>query len=272
MAALAALATSAISANPAQACSVVSGYRVPTNLELVDKAPLILRARVVGEVEGEDAWDRKLVVEPVEALKGTMPEGRLEISGNSLVPDDDERGFGLLSNPYELADAHPLSYIGGCTRYMFPRGTIALFFLEWRDGAWRGAGDPFSRWAEDVIEDDAPWIRLVRFYVRVAAAPADARAAMLEAERNRLAALADDPVATLMAKEIERQLAGANPTWHEIMRGAIEHGSELPSGAEAEAAAEAISDFIMSIGGLEGDQADAMEEAEVAVPPSSDHF
>ncbi|MDP7326603.1 MAG: hypothetical protein QGF48_10730 [Qipengyuania citrea] len=83
IAALTAIALSPILAAPPQACSVVSGYRVPTNLELVEKAPLILHARVVGEVEVEDAWDRALVVEPLEALKGTLPEGRIAISRNA---------------------------------------------------------------------------------------------------------------------------------------------------------------------------------------------
>jgi hypothetical protein len=65
IAALASIALVPVLAVPAQACSFVSSYRVPTNLELVDQAPLILRARVGGEVEGEDAWDRALVVEPL---------------------------------------------------------------------------------------------------------------------------------------------------------------------------------------------------------------
>ena len=238
IAALASIALSPVLTVPAQACSVVSSYRVPTNLELVEQAPLILRARVVGEVEGEDAWDRALVVEPLEALKGTLPEGRIEILGNGLVPEEDGRGFGVLSNPYELADTHPLSYIGGCTRYMFPRGTTALFFLEWRDGAWRGAGGAFSRWAEDVIADDAPWTRLVRFYAGIAAAPEDDRAALLEAERARLAALPDDPVAALMAADIARQLAGPNPTWHEVMR--YENATAEEVAAEAEKAAAEV--------------------------------
>lgn len=145
IAALAALALSPLLAAPAQACSVGSGYRVPTNLELVDKAPLILRARVVGEVEGENAWDGALVIEPLEALRGSMPEGRIEISGNGLVPEEDRRGFGVLSNSYELADAHPLSYIGGCTRYIFLRGAFALRVArECTLGSFGGAGGRLS--------------------------------------------------------------------------------------------------------------------------------
>lgn len=137
---------------------------------------------------------------------------------------EDRADFGILSNPYELNQAHPLSYIGACIRYMFPAGTTALFFLERApDGeGWRPSGGPFSRWAEDVLVEDAPWLRLTRFYAEVAAAPEGERTALLEAEPARLAALAEDPVAQLMAADIARQLEGPNPTWHEVMRREIE--------------------------------------------------
>lgn len=146
-----------------------------------------------------------------------MPSGTIEISGSGLVPSQDERGFGLLSNTYELEGAHPLSYIGGCIRYMFSEGTTALFFLERRDGDWAPAGDAFSRWAEDVIRDDAPWMKLTRFYANVLESDPTERKALLEAERDRLRAREDDPVAALMASDIERQLAGPNEGEAEIM-------------------------------------------------------
>lgn len=220
--ALAAAATLTL-ATPAIACSVTADYRVPTNLELAEEAELVLLGRVVGEVAGADSWDRKLLVEPVQAIKGAMPEGTVSIARAGLVPED-KPGFAILSNPYELNQAHPLSYIGGCIRYMFPAGTTALFFLERApDGeGWLPSGGPFSRWAEDVLVEDAPWLRLTRFYAEVAAAPEGERAAMLEAERARLAALAEDPVAQLMAADIARQIEGPNPTWHEVMRRGIQ--------------------------------------------------
>jgi len=229
----------------AQACSVVSDYRVPTNLELTGQSELILRGRVIGEVEGESSWDGKLLVEPLEALKGEMPKGTVEISGAGLVPMPDERGFGLLSNPYQLEGAHPLSYIGGCLRYMFPKGTTVLFFLEEREGEWSPSGGPFSRWAEDVLDAESPWIRLSRFYASVPTDDATRRKAMLEAERDRLWKLSNDPVAALMAQDIERQLRGSNEPWNAIMRKAIDGEAEAPAGAEAEVAAEALASLIM---------------------------
>jgi len=215
--------TSLTLATPAVACSVTADYRVPTNLELAANAELVLLGRVVGEVEGAEPWGRKLLIEPVQAIKGEMPEGTVSLARAGLVPED-RPDFGVLSNPYELNQAHPLSYIGACLRYIFPAGTTALFFLERApDGeGWRPSGGPFSRWAEDVLVEDAPWLRLTRFYAEVAAAPEGERAVLLEAERARLAALADDPVAQLMAADIARQIEGPNPTWHEVMRRGIE--------------------------------------------------
>ena len=229
----------------AQACSVVDDYRVPTNLELTGQSELILRGRVIGEVEGESSWDGKLLVEPLMALKGEMPKGTVEISGARLVPMPDERGFGLLSNPYQLEGAHPLSYIGGCLRYMFPKGTTVLFFLEEREGEWSPSGGPFSRWAEDVLDADSPWIRLSRFYASVPTDDATRRKTVLEAERDRLWKLSEDPVAALMAQDIERQLVGPNEPWNAIMRKAIDGEAEAPAGAEGEVAAEALASLIM---------------------------
>lgn len=236
-------------ATPARACSVVNDYRVPTNLELAEKAPTIVLGRVVGEVEGESSWDGKLLVEPVETIKGDLPEGTLEINGSGLVPASDERGFGLLSNPYELEQAHPLSYIGGCIRYMFPKGTKALFFVGQEDGQWLPAGGPFSRWAEDVLSDDAPWLRLTRLYAAVAAMPESERSDMLGEEMERLAGQTDDPVAQLMARDIARQLAGPNETWNAIMQRMI------GMGPATEAAADAIAELVMGTNDSENEAA-----------------
>lgn len=258
LAALAAAASLAL-ATPAIACSVAADYRIPTNLELAQEAELVLLGRVVGEVEGADTWGTKLLIEPVQAIKGEMPEGTVSLARAGLVPED-RADFAILSNPYELSQAHPLSYIGGCIRYMFPRGTTALFFLKRApDGeGWRPSGGPFSRWAEDVLSEEAPWLMLTQLYVEASAAPESERKAMLEAKRAELAAMADDPVAQLIAADIARQLAGPNETWHETME------REIEASRETREAVEAIEDAIGDVAGEAPEpgltQADAMED------------
>lgn len=245
-------------AAPASACSVVPEYRVPTNLQLAMDAELILLGRVVGEVTNdEDVFDRSITVQPLEAIKGTMPDAPLSLEGMALTEGELER-YTAYSNPYQLEAAHPTSYIGGCIRYLFPRGTTALFFLKRQDGNWVAAGGPFSRWAEDVLAEDAPWLALTRLYTRAAPAPEGERTALLEAERTRRAAM-DDTISQLMAQDIARQLAGPNDRWNDIMDRAIAGEEDIDPTIEPELAADALAELIVEDGEDPDGMADAME-------------
>lgn len=219
---------------PAFACSVAPGYRVPTNLELVERSHLILLGTVTaGDFAPDSSEEQMIAVEPVEALKGAMPTGPVALP--AMIATDAEM---LPSNPYELREAHPQSFAGACVRYIFPRGSRVLFFLDRQDGQWSEAGGPFSRWAEDVLTDDAPWLQLVRFYIGVAKLPEEERAAALAARRDELGALGDDPVAQLLAADIDRQLAGPNPP----LRGELPPVPDASDAESAEAAVEAAAD------------------------------
>lgn len=204
---------------PAFACSVIDSYRVPTNLELAGNAELIVLGKITaGKPMGDGGMDSMAItVQPLSAIKGALPAEPIELKGLALAP----ARFAVLSNPYELEAAHPLSYIGGCIRYMFPAGTTALFFLKKRDGQWAPAGGPFSRWAEDVLDPTGPWPTLTALYVKAAALTLAERKTLLEAERARYAAMAQDPIAALMAADISRQLKGPNPTWNKQMDDAM---------------------------------------------------
>src|SRR5690606_14886311 len=85
---------------------------------------------------------------------------------------------------------------------------LALFFLKREDGFWRPAGAAYSRWAEDVASEDAPWLALAGLYIHAARLPADQQRALLEDEEEALRAREDDVTAQLMADDIARQLAG----------------------------------------------------------------
>ncbi|AKM08578.1 hypothetical protein [Pelagerythrobacter marensis] len=255
-----AVAASFSMATPAIACSVVPGYRVPTNLELAEKAELVLLGRVVGEVEGAELRDRRLLVEPQVAIKGEVSDGPIVIAGVRLDQPLAGGGSGLLSNPYELAEAHPDSFLGACIRRIFPRGTTVLFFLERAsDGeGWRPSGGPFSRWAEDVLSEDAPWLTLTQLYVAAAAAPESRRRAMLEAEFAGLVALPADPVVQLIAADIARQLAGPNETWAEVMAREMEAYRETREAVDA--VKDAMDDVAEDIPEPDPARAHAMED------------
>lgn len=202
--------TLSVASLPAAACSPAPGYRVTSNLELASDAQAIVLAKVVAGAldEGDDPFESTITLQPLETLKGAVPEGNIMLYGMMLSRDADPE-LGMVSSPYEFERAHPVSYIGACIRFIFPLGTTALFFLRQdENGRWVPAGGAFSRWAEDVPGADAPWATLTRLYARAATLAEAERTALLEAERDLLKQRADDPVAQLMAADIGRQLAG----------------------------------------------------------------
>lgn len=190
----------------AQACTTPPGYSPPSNLALARDAETIVVARVVaGHLdESGDPFASTITIHPLTAVKGPLPAGDIAIDGMMLSRDAGAE-LGVLSNPYEFRDPHPVSYIGGCIRYVFPLGTTALFFLRRGEaGRWIPAG-AFGRWAEDVPDAEAPWIQLTRFYVHAGELADADRAALFEAEREALLARTDEPLAQLMAADIARQ-------------------------------------------------------------------
>ncbi|MBT2134823.1 hypothetical protein KK137_10795 [Croceibacterium sp. LX-88] len=196
-----------LAAIPAAACTPRAGYEVPTNLELVRDAEAIVLAQVVGgSMDAANPEGSTITVRPVATLKGDVPPGDITLRG-MLLAGDVGRESSMLSNPYEFEAAHPVSYWGACIRYVFPEGTTALFFLKRGEGgAWAPAGGPFSRWAEDVPGEDAPWVELSRLYIRAASLPDADRVALLESERDSQRSRRGDPLAQLVAADIDRVL------------------------------------------------------------------
>ncbi|KRA80709.1 hypothetical protein [Altererythrobacter sp. Root672] len=211
-AAMLGLAVSA-AAVPAAACSLGPAYQVPTNLELARDAEVIVLAQVVGgSMNTADPEASTITIRPAATLKGNVPAGDITLRG-MLLAGDVGRESNVLSNPYEFKAAHPVSYWGACIRYVFPQGTNALFFLkQGADGAWVPSGGPFSRWAEDVPGMDAPWVELSRLYVRAAGLPDAERIALLESARDSQRARQGDPLAQLVAADIDRVLKGQGGT------------------------------------------------------------
>ncbi len=195
----------ALAAAPAAACSPAPDYRVPTNLELAGHADTVVLARVTGQHQDERGRPTALVITPLAAIKGEMPQGDIALAGMRVAED----GKGELSRPYEFDRAHPDAYAGACIRTTFPLGTTALFFLRTdHEGMWAPAGTAFSRWAEDVPDENAPWVQLARLYTVAAGLPPEDRAPFLEDEREALLARTGEPLAQLMADDIARQIAG----------------------------------------------------------------
>lgn len=220
-------------ASPTMACSVTDDYRVPTNLELAQDADLIVLGRVESGPTDFNFQEAGLVVTPLEVLKGKLPDAKpLKLMGMIA-----EQRFAVKSDPVQLEQAHPLSYIGGCIRYMFVKGSDVLFFVKSAEksfgadvppelkGTLMPAGGAFSRWAEDVSWADAPWVRATKIYVKAAALPKDQQRAFLMSERDSLLK-APDPYSKLIGADVDRQLAGPNKPWNELMEEEIKKMEE----------------------------------------------
>lgn len=200
----AALAVLLLSASPAAACSVISSYRVPTNLELTERAAVILLGTAESDVEGTPEQGMgEVIVRPVALLKGESLPAEVRIRG--YLSDDPRRV--AASDPRELFAPNPGALIGGCTRYIFRRGMLLVLFLE-RDGEGRLqlASYPFARSAEDVPSPQAPWVQAVRLYVEIAALPQAERRAALASRRDALRGANGDADAALLAEDVDRQI------------------------------------------------------------------
>lgn len=218
-AALALAALLLVPASPAAACSVTDEYRVPTNLELVERADTILLGVVESGPTDADRWQQEraaLVVRPTLLLKGSALPSQLRLWG-MIAPER----FAVLSRPDELEQAHPLAYIGGCIRYMFVPGSTVLFFLQRREGELMPLFEPFARSAEDVPSADSRWVRAVRLYVEAAALPEAQRRPFLLARQAELRARTGDADALAIADDIDRQLRGPNRSWNAIVQDQI---------------------------------------------------
>lgn len=199
---LAALPAALSLSSPAAACSMVSTYRIPTTLELVDRAEVIVLARVAdGGPSTEHPFKTARLV-PFTLLKGsTMPaEVRLEAVLS-------EKGVETTaSDPSNLVDAHPDTFNGACRREVFDEGMILVVFLHREGGALVPDLSAFSRSLEDVPSPDALWVKAVKLYVAIAATPPSRRRQDMEHRRELLAADTEDPDARLLALELDRAL------------------------------------------------------------------
>jgi hypothetical protein len=225
----------AAGAAPALACTPAPGYAVPTNLELAQTADLVLLGEVAGGSSGAalEPQASRIEVRPIAALKGLTPSGTLQIPGMQLA----HQTAAATSDPLAFGDAHPAAYSGACIRRVFPPGARVLFFLERVDGEWAPAGGPFSRWAEDVADESAPWVQLASFYIEAARLPEADRNALLAEQQEALAVHQDQPEAAAMATDIERSLSGPNPPLLEATE-SLRSSAEVAAADEPEAAPE----------------------------------
>ena len=179
-----AIALTGLWSAPAASCSAVEGYRIPTNFELVEKAELIVLARIAGtEPPGkDDPTDGYVLIEPVRVLKGEAPAGPLKVIGRT-----DWNGNPIPSMPTVLDSSHFSAGLGACVRMFYPAQGLVLAMFERGPDGFMQVGDPWARAVEDVEAEDGLWVRAVEEYLAIqrSAAGGNMRVAV-EARRRDL--------------------------------------------------------------------------------------
>ncbi|MEO7827319.1 MAG: hypothetical protein ABIR60_09285, partial [Allosphingosinicella sp.] len=186
--ALAALAL--LQAVPALACSVKESYRVPSNFELVQKADLIVLARIVSGSEDPLGPDGEVVIEPVRVLKGAVPAKPLTLFGGLHW-----NGRDIPPAPTPLGNSHFSAGLGSCIRVFYPRGglVVAMFRNDPEaDSGMFQLFEPFARVVEDVEGFDGVWVKAVETYLkRLASASGDSLRPAIMAKRDLLLTSSD---------------------------------------------------------------------------------
>lgn len=169
------------------ACSPEPGYRVPTNIELLQKADLVVLARVAsGPMTFEPASfdEPQVILKLFKVLKGAAPT-RLRVKG--ILSDRDDRPYP--PNPTGLNDVHPSALEGACIRQRYARGAMVLAMFRRTARGYEQLGDPFARSVEDVEGQSALWPRAADLYLRVLRIPGSAkRRAIFQQQQLTLAA------------------------------------------------------------------------------------
>ncbi len=202
---------------PVFACSLSPDYKGPeTNFELVQQADVIFIGRLVRSVGG-DAEEPMIIVKPQKLLKGAALPEAARITGylsDRIISDGGKRfkASASPSDPFDIWRPHSEVWSGGCSRYSFNQNAqVVLFFkniggkLEWFDPA-------FARGAEDVLDDEALWVRAVKLYANISQLPGNQQRPALVKEMMILRSVANgDSMEALLADDIERQLSGCGP-------------------------------------------------------------
>jgi hypothetical protein len=189
----------------ANACSMMPGYKVPTNLELAAKADVIVLATIDGERSAEKPWEGVVLAKPTMLLKGQALPKRVELTGAGLSNSADAV---VESDPNELRRPNPGALIGGCVRYTFRPGMqLVLFLTRNTDGSLVPFRSSFSRDAEDVPGPDALWVKAVREYATISVLPKNEWKDRLR-ERSVELRAAGDPASSAIARDMDIERAG----------------------------------------------------------------
>ena len=215
---LLAILVAVIAIHPAAACSVEEGYKIPTNFELVQKAKVILLARVKNvPSDASAAMKPQVTLEPVKFLKGYAPPEQLLLLGWK-VPANISDGISGIPTVTTLSQPHWSSGIGGCIRQFYEPGELVVAFFEENDEARKITGsslfeifEPFARVVETVDGPDDVWVHAVERYASLLEGPASTLNDRIEKSVRELAAIRT-PEAQAIAGDLRYHLTRQRET------------------------------------------------------------
>jgi hypothetical protein len=180
------------------ACSLDDEYRAPTNVELIERADLVVLGRVDAERPRDAASPYAVGLTPIRTLKGSAPR-KLTLYGAVR----DREGKLVSPEPTDLNEAHSSSSWGACDRQAYAPGALVLATFKKRPGGYIQMIYPFARNVEDVQGPDGLWVRAASLYSQIISlSPPALRRKAFQNERSRLLARRDDPDAQAIAQDI----------------------------------------------------------------------
>lgn len=210
------IALLALWARPSAACTAAEGYSIPSNFELVQKAEVIVLARVTEVPEslavGDGSRDQSVVkIAPIRFLKGSA-DGELALFGWTGPPS--WRGF---PTPTTLQQSHFSAGLGACIRQLYTPGELVVAMFE-RDPQMQELtglelsqiGDPWARAVETVNGPDDIWVQAVERYVALESGPPATLDVRIRSSVDELGAT-NSPGAQAMAVDLEAHLTGKPP-------------------------------------------------------------
>ena len=187
-------------ATSALGCSTEPGYRAPTNIELIERADLVILARVISASASKE--DGTVQLRPLSVMKGSSPR-RLSVIGGT----HDESGKPYAPTPTGLNEPHPSTRWGACIRQAYAPGALVIAMFSKTPAGYRQLNFSFARSIEDVEGPNAVWVQAARLYTQALRQKnRTARRHALLQQQRRLERLWFNPTARAITGDIAHHL------------------------------------------------------------------
>jgi hypothetical protein len=202
-------------------CSVIRGYRVPSDYDLVKSHDVIVLAR------SEDYEGGQFLFRIRKVLRGDYPNRRFRVEGHT--------GFKGRTAEDDLVRVRAGALSGSCTARDYRVGYDYVLFGDRTDGGLAIHGPPFSRINEEVDGEHSPWTQAIQRYAEIAdLEDPEAEHAALQ-DLLETASKENDPIhcPPAMAPGLEEHFQFPSPYMPWIILEAMHGSASTPAGRSA---------------------------------------